>query len=198
MWHVDFPNSAASRSLRIHRGSCRCGEKIFRNPRQMLQPKTYLWESRCKTSHLHGSLSEVCRKQTSSRSSICRLSETSGWRYACFYVIFYILMYLHCVCMSKYICYNMQKTMWWTWNKREQLVELGTFLSPCGSWDRTQVVGLVTSALIHWSISLTSSDQFLKWGSLHMNNGKIGHKCTNEKLLSCDSFNANLTQSKIT
>ena len=89
---------------------------------------------------------------------------------------FFTLIYLHFVCLHYYICYSMQRTMW---NKREQLVELGTFLSPCGSWDRTQVAELAANALIHWSISLTSWDQFLKWGSLYMNSRKIGHKYTN-------------------
>jgi hypothetical protein len=54
--HVHFFNSAVSRALRICRGFFICGEKIqlYRNPRQVLQAKTYSWESSCKTSRLHG------------------------------------------------------------------------------------------------------------------------------------------------
>jgi hypothetical protein len=60
LWEVcvacAFFSSAASRALRIHRDFFICGEKnqIYRNPRQVLQAKSYSWESRCKNSLLHG------------------------------------------------------------------------------------------------------------------------------------------------
>lgn len=89
-------------------------------------------------------------------------------------------IYLHPMCMLKYIWYSMQNTIWRMWNKWRLLVEI---LSQCGSWNRTQAIEMSADAFSNWAISLTSCHQNLYWGSLHMNNRKIGQPCTNQKTI---------------
>lgn len=87
-------------------------------------------------------------------------------------------MHIVCACLSTYaIAYKRQCGECGT--KEDNSWKLVLSSLHVSSRIELRLLKLVATALIHWSISLTSRDQFLQWVRLYMNSRKLGHKYTN-------------------